>query len=700
MFTQGFGSRCIVLIALLTGMGLMGVARPAQAQCQPQELTKLLAPDAAAADFFGFSLSVSGDTAVIGAAGDTHAGGRAAGSAYVFVRSGEAWTQQAKLTASDAAAKDWFGVSVSVSGDTAVIGAYHDDHAGKTDAGSAYVFVRSGEVWTQEAKLTAPDAAAPDLFGASVSVSGDTAVIGAYQDSHTDGTAVGSAYVFVRSGGVWTQQAKLTASDAVAADYFGGSVSISGDTAVIGASGYDHADGTDAGSAYVFVRSGGVWTEQAKLTASDAAGSNWLGQSVSVSGDTATIGAPADDHVVGANAGSVYVFVRSGGVWTQQAKLTASDAAAYDWFGHSVSVSGDTATIGAWWDNHAGGTGAGSAYMFVRSGGVWTQQAKLTASDAAAHDYFGYSVSVSGDTAVIGAYGDDHAGGTNAGSAYVFDLGCDHDDDGVPDAADNCPNMPNSDQADTDGDGAGDACDACPGFDDRIDCNSNGVPDGCDIRDGTSRDCNTNGIPDECDLAAGTSPDCNADRVPDECQLEGNDCNTNGVPDVCDIADGTSADCNRNGIPDECETDCNGNGVPDDCDIAGGTSKDCNANGIPDECEPDADGDGLIDDCDSCPDSDRAATIVIDDCDTRVPNRMLGDEGCTMADRVAECAEGARNHGAFVSRVAHLVNAWRHSGLINVRQAAAIQRCAARADIPRPHQHGGTHRRGGHGERD
>jgi hypothetical protein len=379
-------------------------------------------------------------------------------------------------------------------------------------------------------------------------------------------------------------------------------------------------------------------------------------------------GPEGDDHA-GYGTGSAYAFVQSGGVWTQQAKLTASDAAQNDQFGGSVSISGNRAVIGAVYDDHAGGANAGSAYVFIRSGGPgapgWTQQAKLTPSDAAAGDSFGCAVSVSGDTVVIGALEDDHAGGTNAGSAYVFDLGCDHDDDGVPDAADNCPNTPNPDQADTDGDGAGDACDACPGFDDRIDCNSNGVPDGCDIRDGTSRDCNTNGIPDECDLAAGTS-----------------------------------RDCNDNGVPDECETDCNSNGVPDDCDIAGGTSEDCNANHVPDECEADADGDGLIDDCDSCPDSDLAATIIIDGCDTRVPNRMLGDEGCTMADRVAECAEGARNHGVFVNRVAHLVNAWRHRGLINVRQATAIQRCAARADLPRPHEHGENHGHDGHGERD
>jgi len=296
---------------VLTGLGLMGVARPAQAQCSPQELAKLLASDAAAGDWFGRSVSVSGDTAVMGAHSDDHAGGTDAGSAYVFVRTAGGWTQQAKLTASDAAASDYFGVSVSVSGDTAVIGANGDDHAGGTDAGSAYVFVRSGGVWTQQAKLTASDAAASDVFGFSVSVSGDTAVIGANYDDHAGGGNAGSAYVFVKPSGGWqnmTQTAKLTASDAVADDYFGYSVSVSGDTAVIGAYSDTHAGGGQAGSAYVFVGAGGVWSQQTKLTASDAATGDYFGLSVSVSGDMAVVGADGDDHAGGGQAGSAYAF--------------------------------------------------------------------------------------------------------------------------------------------------------------------------------------------------------------------------------------------------------------------------------------------------------------------------------------------------------------------------------------------------------
>jgi hypothetical protein len=203
-------------------------------------------------------------------------------------------------------------------------------------------------------------------------------------------------------------------------DFFGNSVSISGDTAVVGAY-EDDDDGWSSGSAYVFVRdvTTGTWTEQAKLTASDAAGGDKFGYSVSVSGDTVLIGAYWDDDA-GFQSGSAYVFVRSGSTWTEQAKLTASDGAAGDYFGDSVSVSGDTALIGAYRDDYAG-TYSGSAYVFVRSGSTWTQQAKLTASDGAAWAYFGHSVSVSGDTALIGAAWDSDAGG-NSGSAYMYDL--------------------------------------------------------------------------------------------------------------------------------------------------------------------------------------------------------------------------------------------------------------------------------------
>ena len=427
------------LAAACAWLALAGVAgswtASARGQCTWQELAKLTASDGAAVDQFGLSVALWGDTAVVGAPFGDPAGEDNAGSAYVFVRSGppgsEVWTEQAKLTASDAAATDVFGYSVAVTGDTAVVGAHQNDDAGDS-SGSAYVFVRSGGVWTQQAKLTAADAAEAEWFGYSVAVSGDTAVVGAYRDDHAGSTS-GSAYVFIRSGSVWTQQAKLTASDAAALDRFGISVAVSGDTAVVGARLDDHDGGIDAGSAYVFVKPGSGWidmTETAKLTASDAAADDEFGDSVALSGDTAVVGAPEDDHDGGADAGSAYVFVQPPGGWTnmtETAKLTASDAAANDQFGteHGVAVSGDTVVVGAWFDDDAGGEDAGSAYLFTRSGApgseVWTEQKKLTASDAAAFDDFGRSVAVSGDTVVVGSYVDDNAGGEDAGSAYIFE---------------------------------------------------------------------------------------------------------------------------------------------------------------------------------------------------------------------------------------------------------------------------------------
>ncbi len=375
---------------------------------------KLTASDAAANDFFGNKVAVDGDTVVIGAKGDDDAG-LSSGSAYVFVRIEGSWSQQAKLTAIDADGLDSFGNSVAVDGDTAVIGAYYDDDAGD-DSGSAYVFVRNGSSWSQQAKLTASDARLNDLFGKSVAVDGDTVVIGADRDDDA-GLSSGSAYVFVRNGSSWSQQAKLTASDAAKADHFGVSVAVNGDTAVIGVTA-DDDDGLSSGSAYVFVRSGDSWSEQAKLTASDAAAEDIFGTSVAIDGDMAVIGAFRDDDS-GTDSGSAYVFVRSGDSWSEQAKLTASDAAANDQFGISVAVDGDMAVVGAWFDND-GGADSGSAYVFVRSGSSWHQLQKLKANDAAAYDYFGSSVAVDGDTALIGAYADDE-GESASGSIYVYE---------------------------------------------------------------------------------------------------------------------------------------------------------------------------------------------------------------------------------------------------------------------------------------
>jgi len=444
---------------------------------------KLTASDAAADDRFGAGAAVDGDTILIGAPFGNSAIADS-GTAYVFTRSpgGFDWAEQARLTALDAAALDLFGTSVAVAGNTAIVGASGDDPG--SDSGAAYVFIRAGTSWTQQAKLTKTSPFGIERFGTSVAIFGDTAVVGAPFDSGTV-SASGTAYVFIRTGTTWTQEVRLSALDATNSDQFGVSVSISGNTVVVGAWRDDNPSPalTDSGSAYVFVRSGTTWTQQARLTAADAATGDQFGGSVDVDGDTIVVGA-ANDDFSGSNKGSAYIFVRSGTTWTQQAKLTAQDATAGDLFGTSVSTSGDTAVIGAIGDSDSGFE-SGSAYLFERTGTTWTQRDKLTAPDATLDDRFGGAVAASGPTLVVGA-GFDDDDGSESGSAYVYERGvfdvdgdlvadlCDNcrfdanvaqtdsDSDGVGDACDNCPAVANADQADDDGDGVGDACDPCP----------------------------------------------------------------------------------------------------------------------------------------------------------------------------------------------------------------------------------------------
>ncbi|VVB62363.1 FG-GAP repeat protein [uncultured archaeon] len=324
------------------------------------EIQKLLPLDGSASDYFGYSVSLDGDTALIGAVDDDD-NGNESGSAYVFTRTGTNWTQQAKLLASDGVTDDLFGSSVFLSGDTALIGAVNDDDNGD-QSGSAYLFTRTGTNWTQLAKLLSADGTINDFFGSSVSLSGDTALISAHGDDD-NGAQSGSAYVFTRIGTTWKQQAKLLASDGAAEDYFSWSVSLSGDTALIGADG-DDDNGNESGSAYVFTRTGTNWTQQAKLLAADSAVYDSFGWSVSLSSDTALIGAPFDDDK-GDQSGSAYVFTRIGTTWTQQAKLLTSDGTAADRFGWRLSLSSDTALFGVRWDGDNGGN-SGSAYVFIK----------------------------------------------------------------------------------------------------------------------------------------------------------------------------------------------------------------------------------------------------------------------------------------------------------------------------------------------
>jgi hypothetical protein len=368
-----------------------GPGAPPQTSSRQAELT---ATGGAALDLFGWSVALSGDTALIGAWGTNNG----LGAAYVLVRRGTTWTRQATLTTADGAQGDQFGISVALSGDTALIGAGDQNNNGIE---AAYVFVRRGTTWIRQAELTA----AADGFGLSVALSGDTALIGASRKNYQ----TGAAYVFGRHGTTWTRQATLTAAHGAQGDGFGVSVALSGDTALIGAESANH----DRGAAYAFARHGTTWTRQATLTAAHGGQEDHFGASVALSGDTALIGAENANNGLGA----AYMFGRRGTTWTQQATLTAAHGAQGDGFGVSVALSGDTALIGAYGTNH----NIGAAYVFGRRGSTWARQVTLTAAHGARDDVFGISVALGGSTAVIGAPVNLFANTKiRSGAAYVF----------------------------------------------------------------------------------------------------------------------------------------------------------------------------------------------------------------------------------------------------------------------------------------
>lgn len=380
---------------------------------------KILAKDGATEDFFGFSVAISGDTAIVGAfKADDEANGTDAGAAYVFTRFGAKWQQEAKLTAHDGQAGDTLGGNVAISGNTAVVGAIGHDANGD-NAGAVYVFERQRNTWHQSAKLMPSDGDAHDAFGQSVAIVGDTVVIGApHDDDQGDGS--GSVYVFARAGSNWEQQAKLTALDGSVGDLFGISVALTDDTILIGADLNDER-ATDAGSAYVFAQTGGEWVQQAKLMASDGAETDIFGVRVALLGNTALISARRDDHEgVGVDAGSAYIFTRDGTIWYETAKLVASDSNADDRFGRDVALTEDTALIGAMHQDERG-ENSGALYVFKRKGKSWGQVTKLTVQDGASGDLLGWSVAASqNNTLVAATRNDDH--GSNAGAAYIFDL--------------------------------------------------------------------------------------------------------------------------------------------------------------------------------------------------------------------------------------------------------------------------------------
>lgn len=434
----------------------------AQGQC---EIAKLLASDGTADDNLGFSVAISGNRAIAGAPLDGK-NGFWSGSAYIYRFDPETSLriEEAKLLASDGTTNDVFGWSVTISGDIAVVGAYADDD-GFINSGSAYVFRydHARSEWIEEAKLLASDGAISAWFGFSVAISGDVVVVGAAADDQ-NGPESGAAYIFRYDPGAstWIHESKLLASDGTEDEFFGCSVATSGEVTIVGAAAHAH-NGMASGSAYIyrFDPDTSQWTEEVELLDSDRPVNNGFGTSVALIGDLSIVGAPGDDDN-GFQSGSAFIFRFDpfgdpGSQWVQEAKLLASDGAVFDSFGSGVAIGDEVAVVGA--PGHdANAFNSGSAYVFRFDPALlqWTEVSEVVSSDVVENHGFGGRVALSGNLAIIRAAGDDD-NGLNAGAAYLFT--------GI----------------------------------NGVDCNNNGEPDACDIAGGASQDANRNGIPDECE---------------------------------------------------------------------------------------------------------------------------------------------------------------------------------------------------------
>jgi hypothetical protein len=385
---------------------------------------KVTAAEGMIGEYFGDAIALDGDTMVVGARHHWSAE-YASGAAYVFVRDGESWVEQQRLTAPDAGLLTMFGVSVAVEGDTVVVGAAGADGF----AGAAYVFAREGVNWTLQQKLSGSVEGGQSAFGSGVAVGAGTIVVGAHSDSSAAYYA-GAVYVFTREGSGWVRTQKLLAGDAAYDQGFGGSVAFDGKTIVVGASRHS-GEAFFSGAAYVFKLSKAGWVEEQRLTPADPAERMEFGYRVALDGDTAVVAAPyavghngpayGDAMGQGQTYGAAYVFECKENRWLQQKRLVARDSTAFGGYAYSVAVEGDTIVVGHGGD-HQADRYAGAAYVYRRNGAAgWSEQLKLTAGDTVRDDGFGSAVALDGESLAVGAFLKTGAA-VQSGAAYVIRL--------------------------------------------------------------------------------------------------------------------------------------------------------------------------------------------------------------------------------------------------------------------------------------
>lgn len=380
---------------------------------------------------FGYSVGVSKDTMVVGAfLADTAV--PSSGAAYVMQKMSGRWVQVAELSPVNAQSNTWFGSSsaINATGDVIVVGAPQTLSANGSNVGAAYVFRKSGSLWIQEAKLTASDLTPGAEFGGDegVAISGDNIVVGANFNQTSDPRnpfgLFGAAYVFQRTPSGWKQVAKLTDPDGESFTFFGNAVSVSGSTIAIGAPGANVAGSSFAGAVFVYNQVNGVWTNTAKVVSDDtASGTSFVGDSLSMSGDTIVAGTEFGTNAAGDMTGSAYVFRRDAtGAWHQEAKLLPADGLSGDSFGDRLAIAGNTILVGADFHPNASGDLVGAAYVYTRVNGVWSQAAEMLPSDGQPFGEFGCSIATDGRTIVVGAGKQGVSAGPYSGEAYAYDF--------------------------------------------------------------------------------------------------------------------------------------------------------------------------------------------------------------------------------------------------------------------------------------
>lgn len=448
MSSHHYNRQVRVSSTIVWALALLASAPRIIAQCEVQKLT--------AGDPLGMdqSVSVSGNVAAIGSWRDPCAAGSWCGAAYIYRLHGARWVLEQRLTSPEPARREEFGRSISVSGNTLIVGAPQRDLLSAGQFGAAYVFRFDGLAWGFEKKLTASDAAWGDVFGFSVSAGADLVVVGAPGVSCSDGIRCGAAYVYQFGGSDWAKEQELVASDATEQDLFGVAVSRSGDIIVIGAATHNCVVGnSDCGAAYVFRLAGTRWVEEHQLVPSDQPASGSFGRSVSIHGDLVAVGAPWAGCKAGSTCGATYLYRSDSSGWREERKLPPPPGDEFHRvFGFSVAAGDDTAIITEV-DDCADGT-CGAAYVYQFDGSAWHGPQRLTPSVRESVD-FGWSVALDADTVLVGAGGADCVSQGKCSAGYVFALG--------------------------------------------PDCNENGQVDFCDIRDGDASDADGDGIPDECE---------------------------------------------------------------------------------------------------------------------------------------------------------------------------------------------------------